>query len=42
MIPIDKDSQSLIPPHFINFAPQGVLVALAAAMPPCCSSNHEI
>lgn len=32
MIPIDKESQSLIAPHFINFTPQGLLVALAAAV----------
>lgn len=32
MIPIDKESRLLIAPHFINFAPQGLLVAMAAAV----------
>lgn len=32
MIPIDKESRLLIAPHFINFAPRGLLVAMAAAV----------
>lgn len=31
-IAIDKESRLLIAPHFINFAPQGLAVATAAAV----------